>query len=198
MSTYIPTQHWVIPAGESASTMANSVEILFPRVEEGTLIQIMENQLKPTNIYCFLANEKRRAESQRTISIGAVEFEPSERNGKEIEYRISSFFKVWTAYCGIIVKLAPHAVESDLATAWSIYTMNLYNLLEKYTREGVTAYHFPFHRKWVASGLSFWSSLLGSFHVRAARPLRRLRTLDNGDNVVVDTFSFFSLQVKII
>ena len=69
---------------------------------------------------------------------------------------MSSFFKVWAAYCGIIVKLAPHAVQGDLATALSIYTMNLYDLLEKYTWEGVKAYHFQFHRKRVASGKSIY------------------------------------------
>jgi len=156
MSTYIPSQHRVIPGGESASTIADSVEILFPGVERGTLTQIMENRFKPTNIYCLLANEKERAESQRTISIGGVECEQAERDGKESEYRMSSFFKAWAAYCGIIVKLAPHAVQGNLATALSIYTMNLYDLLEKYTWEGVKAYHFQFHRKRVASGKSIY------------------------------------------
>ena len=155
-STYIPTQHRTQPAGESASTMADSVENLFPGVERGTLIQIIENRFKPTNIYRLLASEKERAESQRTISIGGVEFEQAERDGKESEYRMSSFFKAWAAYCGIIVKLAPHAVQGDLATALSICTMNLYDLLEKYTWEGVKAYHFQFHRKRVASGKSIY------------------------------------------
>lgn len=76
-----------------------------------------------------------------------MEFEQAERDGKESEYRISSFFKVWAAYCGINVKLAPYALQGDLATALSIYTMNLYELLEKYALEGVKAYHFEFHRK---------------------------------------------------
>jgi len=34
--------------------------------------------------------------------------------------------------------------------------MNLYDLLEKYTWEGVKAYHFQFHRKRVASGKSIY------------------------------------------
>jgi len=67
---------------------------------------------------------------------------------------MSSFFKAWAAYCGIMVKLAPHALQGDLPTALSIYTRNLYDLLEKYTREGVKAYHFQFHRKRVTSGKS--------------------------------------------
>jgi len=139
-------------AGESASAMADSVETLFPGVERSTLIQIIENRFKPTNIYQLLASEKERAESQRTISIGGVEFEQTERDGKESEYRMTSFFKAWAAYCGIMVKLAPRALQGDLATALSIYTMNLYDLLEKYAWEGVKAYHFQFHRKRVASG----------------------------------------------
>ena len=132
------------------------MENLFPGVERGTLIQIIENRLKPTNIYRLLASEKKQAESQRTISIGGVEFEQAERDGKESEYRMSSFFKAWAAYCGMIVKLALHAVQGDLATALSIHTMNLYDLLEKYTWEGVKAYHFQFHHKWVASGKSIY------------------------------------------
>jgi len=83
MSKYIPTQHRVIPAGESTSTKADSVEILFPGVERGTLTQIMESQFKPTNICRLLASEKDRAELQHTISIGGVEFEQAERDGKE-------------------------------------------------------------------------------------------------------------------
>ena len=138
-STYNPTQFPMPPAGESSSTTADSVEILFPGVERGTLVQIIENRFKPTNIYRLLASEKERAESQRTISIGGVEFEQAERDGRESEYRMSSFFKAWAAYCGIIVKLAPHMLQGDLATALSIYTMNLYDLLEKYAWEGVKA-----------------------------------------------------------
>ena len=156
MSTYIPTQNSIPQAGESVSATADSVESLFPGVERGTLTQIIENRFKPTNIYRLLASEKERAESQRTISIGGVEFEQAERDGRESEYRMSSFFKAWAAYCGIIVKLAPHALQGDLATALSIYTMNLYDLLEKYTWEGVKAYHFQFHRKRVASGKSIY------------------------------------------
>ena len=64
------------------------------------------------------------------------------------------FFKVWAAYSGILVKLAPLALQEDLATALFIYTMSLYDLLEKCTWEGVKAYHFQFHRKRVASGKS--------------------------------------------
>jgi len=144
LGMYNPTHPPIPQAGESASAMADSVETLFPGVERSTLIQIIENRFKPTNIYRLLASEKERAESQRTNSIGGVDFEQTERDGKESEYRMTSFFKAWAAYCGIMVKLAPHALQGDLATAsaLSIYTMNLYDLLEKYAWEGVKAYHF--------------------------------------------------------
>ena len=145
-----------VTAIESASGTVESVEALFPGVERSTLTQIIENKFKPTNIYRLLANERDRAESQRTICIGGVEFEQSERDGKEGEYRMSSFFKAWAAYSGILVKLAPYGLQGDLATALFIYTMTLYDLLERYTWEGVKAYHFQFYRKGVASGTSLY------------------------------------------
>ena len=137
---------------ESASGMMDSVETMLPGVERATLIQIIENRFKPTNIYRPLASEKERAETQRTINIGGVEFEQAEREGKESEYRMTSFFKAWAVYTGILIKLAPHGLQGELATGLCIYTMNLYELLEKYTREGVKSYYFQFHRKRVASG----------------------------------------------
>jgi len=72
---------------------------------------------------------------------------------------MSGFFKAWAAYTGILVKLAPHLLQGELATALSISTMTLYDLLEKYTWEGVKAYHFQFHRKRVASGKSIYQPL---------------------------------------
>ena len=132
------------------------MENSFPDVERGTLIQIIENRFKPTNIYCLRASEKEQGEFQRTISIGGGEFEQAERDGKESESRMSSFCKAWAAYGGIILKLAPYTVQGDLATALSIYPMNLYDLLEKYTWEGVKTYHFQFHCKRVASGKSIY------------------------------------------
>jgi len=66
------------------------------------------------------------------LSIGFNEFEQAARDGRETEYRISSFFKAWAAYSGILVKLAPPLLQGDLATVLSIYTRNLYDLLEKY------------------------------------------------------------------
>ena len=69
---------------------------------------------------------------------------------------MSSFFKAWAAYSGILVKLAPQALKGELATALFIYTMNLYDLLEKYTWDGVKAYHFQFHRNRVAMGKSLY------------------------------------------
>jgi len=162
--TLIPTQTTIQTEGESASGIVHSVETLFPGVERGTLIQIIENRFKPTNIYRLLASEKDRAESNRTINIGGIEFEQTERDGRESEYRMSNFFKAWAAYSGILIKLAPYGLQGELATALCIYTMNLYDLLEKYTWEGVKAYHFQFHRKRVASGKNIyqpteWSQL---------------------------------------
>ena len=147
-----PTQTPIAVEGESASGIVDSVESLFPGVERSTLVQIIENRFKPTNIYRLLASEKESAETHRTINIGGVEFEQAERDRKESEYRMSGFFKAWAAYCGILIKLAPYALQGELATALCIYTMNLYDLLEKYTWDGVKAYHFQFHRKRVASG----------------------------------------------
>lgn len=88
--------------------------------------------------------------------IGEVEFEQAEQDGKEKDYRISSFFKAWAAYSGILVRLAPHGLHGDLATALFIYTMNLYDLLERPTWEGVKSYHFQYHRKRVTSGTSIY------------------------------------------
>jgi len=114
-----------LQASESASGITDSVEVLFPGVERATLVQIIENRFKPTNIYRLLASEKDTAEAQRTINIGGIEFEQAERDGRESEYRMSAFFKAWAAYCGILIKLAPLALQGELATALSIYTMNL-------------------------------------------------------------------------
>ena len=141
---------------ESAKAGAESIESLFPGVERRTLTQIIENQFQPTNIYRLLASEKERAETQRTIMIGGVEFEQAEQDGKEKNYQMSNFFKAWAAYSGILVKLAPHGLQGDLATALFIYTMNLDDLLEGYTWEGVKAYHFQYYRKRVASGTSIY------------------------------------------
>ena len=157
MSTPFHTQS--PPVGETASGMADSVEILLPGGELATLVQIIENKSKPTNIYRLLANEKECAESHRIINVGGVEFEQAERERKESKYRMSGFFKAWAAYSGILVKLAPHLLQDELATALSIYTMNLYDLLEKYTWGGVKTYHFQFHRKQVASGKSIYQPL---------------------------------------
>ena len=139
-------------ANESASGVTESGEALFPGVERSTLTEIIENWFKPTNIYPLLAGERDWAESQRTITIGGVDFEQVERDGKESEYDMCSFFKAWAAYSGILVKLALYGLQGELATVLLIYTMNLYDLLEKYTWDGVKAYHFQFHRKRVASG----------------------------------------------
>ena len=86
LGMYNPTRDIAATISESASGMVESVETLFPGVERGTLVQIIENRFKPTNIDRLLATEKERAESQRVISIGGVEFEQAERDGKESEY----------------------------------------------------------------------------------------------------------------
>jgi len=65
---------------------------------------------------------------------------------------MSSYFKAWAPYGGTLVKLAPYPLQGDLETSLSIYTMNLYDLLEKYAWEGVKAYHFQFHVKQVTRG----------------------------------------------
>ena len=157
LGTSYPTQTPIAVEGESAGGIVDSVETLFPGVERSTLVQIIENRFKPTNIYRLLASEKERAETHRTINIGGIEFEQAERDGKESEYRMSGFFKAWAAYCGILIKLAPYTLQGELATALCIYTMNLYDLLEKYTWDGVKAYHFQFHRKRVASGKDIYN-----------------------------------------
>ena len=91
-------------AQDSASGPVESVEIFFPVVERSTLVQIIENRFKPTNIYRLLATEKDWADAQRTITIGGIEFKQLERDGKECEYRMGNFFIAWAAYSGILAK----------------------------------------------------------------------------------------------
>jgi len=64
--------------------------------------------------------------------MGGMEFDQAERDDREREYRSSSSFKAWTVYSGILVKLAPPLLQGDIATALSIYLINLYDLQEKY------------------------------------------------------------------
>ncbi|KAG0136592.1 hypothetical protein HOY82DRAFT_598831 [Tuber indicum] len=123
----------------------------------------LENQLAqlrtpngPGQGTILATRELEPLQTNQYLPIGGVEFEQAERDGKESEYRMSSFFKAWAAYSGILVKLAPHGLQGELATALFIYTMNLYDLLEKYTWDGVKSYHFQFHRKRVASGKSIY------------------------------------------
>lgn len=107
---------------ETASGIMDSVETMFPGVERGTLIQISKNRFKPTNMYRLRASEKERAETHRTIHIGAMDFEQAEREGKESEYRMTSFFKGWAVYIGIQIKPTPHGLQGELATGLCIYT----------------------------------------------------------------------------
>ena len=83
---YNATRDIAVTISKSGSGMVEVVETLFPGVERGTLVRKIENRFKPTNIHRLLATEKKRAESQRVISIGGVEFEQAERDGKESEY----------------------------------------------------------------------------------------------------------------
>ena len=64
LGTYNPLRSTFQETGESASSITESVEILFPQVEGSTLVQIIENRFKLTNIYRLLATIKERAESQ--------------------------------------------------------------------------------------------------------------------------------------
>ena len=57
LGRYNPLHRIFQETRESASRITESVEILFPRVERSTLVQIIENRIKPTNIYRLLATE---------------------------------------------------------------------------------------------------------------------------------------------
>ncbi|KAG0138262.1 hypothetical protein HOY82DRAFT_596461 [Tuber indicum] len=135
--TFNPVMLHFTQANGSTSEGIDFVETLFPGVERATLAQIIENCFKPTNIYRLLGTEKERAEVQRTICIGGIEFEQAERHRKESEYRMSGFFKAWAAYRSILVKLAPYTLQGELAISFFLYTMSLYDRLEKYTWDGM-------------------------------------------------------------
>ena len=61
--TYNPLHPTFQETWQSASSITESVVLLFPGVERSTLVHIIENRFKPTNIYWLLATEKERAES---------------------------------------------------------------------------------------------------------------------------------------
>jgi len=69
LGMYDPSQSLFPHESERESTIAASLEVVFPGVERGTRVQSIENRFKPTNIYQLLASEKKPAETQRTISI---------------------------------------------------------------------------------------------------------------------------------
>jgi len=75
LGRYDPSQPLFPHESERASTIATSVEVLFPGVERSTRVLIIENRFKPTNIYRLLPGEKDRPKIQRTISIRGIEFE---------------------------------------------------------------------------------------------------------------------------
>jgi len=58
---YNPSQPLFPHKSESASTIAASLEVLFAGVERGTLIKIIKNRSRRTNISQVLASEKERA-----------------------------------------------------------------------------------------------------------------------------------------
>lgn len=64
LGMYDPTYPFVAEVRESASSTTESVESLFASVERGTLVQLIENYFKPTNIYHILATEKDKVDSQ--------------------------------------------------------------------------------------------------------------------------------------
>ena len=81
-----------------------------------------------------------------------MSFEQGERERRESKYRMGLFFKAWAAFCGIPTKLVPVGLQGDFECSLHIYTMTLHELAERYTWEGVKAYHFQFHRKRIPSG----------------------------------------------
>jgi len=156
LGIYDPSQPLFSQDTKSQSTIAVSVEVLFPGVKCGTLVQIIENRFELTNIYRLRASAKERAGTQQRISIGGIKFEQAEMDDRESDNCITSFFKAWVVYSGILVKVAPLLLQGALATALSISTMSPYDLLEKYAWEGVKAYNFRFQRKRVARGKSIY------------------------------------------
>ena len=80
---YDSKQPLPLQASESASGIADSVEIIFLSVERATLLQIIENRFKLTNIYRLLASEKERAEVQRTINIWGTNSSEQNESGKK-------------------------------------------------------------------------------------------------------------------
>ena len=78
-------------------------------------------------------SRKDQVEVQRTINIRGIKFVQSELDGKKSKYRMGNFRKAWAAWSGIMVKLAPYVLQAELEILLFIYTMTLYDLLEKYT-----------------------------------------------------------------
>jgi len=70
-----------------------------------------------------------------------------------------SFLKALSAYSRMLIKLAPNALQGELAAGLAKYNMDLYDLLERYTWEGVRSYHLQFHRKRVAAGKNIYQRI---------------------------------------
>jgi len=64
LGMYDPSQPLFPHLREGTSTIAASVGVLLPGVEHGTLVQIIKNRFRPTNIYHLKASKKERAETQ--------------------------------------------------------------------------------------------------------------------------------------
>ena len=73
LGTYNPSNSFSRDMWDNASRIPESVELRFPGIERSTLVLIIENRIKPTNIQWLLANEQERAESQPSIDLGGVE-----------------------------------------------------------------------------------------------------------------------------
>lgn len=147
IGTFDPIHSILPPTDKSASGVLDLVETMFPGVERTTLVQIVENKFKLTKIDRLIASKKDGTKTHQTINIGGVDFKQGEHEGRQSQYWMSSPPKAWAAYSGILIKLARHILQGELATTLCTYTINLHVLLEKYTWEGVKSYHFQFYRK---------------------------------------------------
>jgi len=63
LGMYHPIHPFAAEVRKNTFSIIESVESLFPGVEQSTLTQIIENRFKPTNIYDLLAAEEERVES---------------------------------------------------------------------------------------------------------------------------------------
>jgi len=116
----------------------------FLAIAQNPLVQIIKEQFRATNIYWLPANQVEHGETKRKINITGIEYVQTQTDGKENEYLMSSLFKAWAAYSGILMKLAPHGLPRELALLPFIYMINIYHSLEKHSGEGVKSYDFHY------------------------------------------------------